>query len=140
MTRKPSKRKTAGTDSTTVVVQGTAGQELAGPDPGEETGGGSGAETSAAVTAEVPTDAGGGNGSTRIRPVTVELPTGEIDPGAYLSDHVEGRLTPKQRRGLRYVKNGADATGERLENRRFVQTGIDALRFLLERVADAVEG
>jgi hypothetical protein len=133
---KRSKRKPA--DAAGEIVEGTAGQEL--PGPGEEKG--QVAPTPAATAA---TDARVREVLAKAREieavvVTVELPTAPVDPLAYMSDHVEGRLiTPKQRRGLRLILNGGLAAPARLENGRFVQTGIDAVRYLLEQVADAAE-
>lgn len=66
---------------------------------------------------------------------TLTAPLGSVDPVAYLSDHIEGRLDPFQGSGLRHLVNGLDAAGKRLRNGRRVLTSIDAVRWLLEELA-----
>lgn len=152
---KPSERK----------VEGMAGQELSGEgsvesgetDAGQESGEGSpekgatdapeaGGELDspqAAPDSALPTpDSQAAPDSELPTPdsVSIDVPVGAIDPEVQLSDHVDGRLTLAQRRGLRFVLNGADASGARLKNGRVVQTLIDAVRLVLERIDAAVGG
>jgi len=138
MAKKKAERKTDD------VVDGTAGQVLNDTD---ETDAGQVAteETDAPAADDVEPETGDGV-SCRIagveipvRNVAIEVTTAPIDPDAYLGDHVDGRLTLEQRRGLQLALNGATASAARLKSGRFVQTRIDAVRLVLERIDAAVD-
>jgi len=67
--------------------------------------------------------------------VQLEIPLGTLDPAAYVSTHVDGHLDRVQAGALRRLQNGLDAQNVRLQNGRRVATTIDAVRWLLERIA-----
>jgi len=125
------------------LVDGTAGQVLESGEGGVESG--QNAPQTPAVTdpaAAPPDDAPPEPAATQpaARVVSIDVPVAPIDPDAYLSDHIEGRLTPAQKRGLRGVLNGADASHARLASGRVVQTSIDAVRLVLEAIDQATGG
>jgi hypothetical protein len=67
--------------------------------------------------------------------VTLECPLGEIPPGVYITPHVDLQLDPHQAATLRKLVEGLDLARVRLRNSRRVTTGADALRYLLEGLA-----
>ena len=109
-------------------IEGTAGQTL--PEPEAESGqpqAESGSEQQAAEPAPF--------APAVLLHATITAPLGSVDPVAYASDHIDGRLDPLQASGLRHLYNGLDAAGKRLRNGRRVLTSIDAVRWLLEELA-----
>ncbi|QDU82668.1 hypothetical protein Pla110_44290 [Polystyrenella longa] len=60
----------------------------------------------------------------------------EANQNKYLSRHVDVQVkTPEQRRALRQLIDGLDASGERLKSGRRVQSGADAFRWILENIS-----
>ena len=67
--------------------------------------------------------------------VIIEVPLGPLDQG-YLSRHVEARFTSEvQRQAMRRLTNGLRQAGEKLEDGKPVTTHADAVKWLLERMA-----
>jgi hypothetical protein len=72
------------------------------------------------------------------RAVLIELPVAEIPDAQYISNHVEvNRLTDTQRTAIRRLKLGLHAADERLENNDAIDSDAKAIRWLLERIAQA---
>ena len=72
-----------------------------------------------------------------VEPVLVglEVPLMEIPEGGYVTRHVEvQRLSLAQARTLKRIQCACLATGTRLTNGKPVQSGADAVRWLLEQV------
>lgn len=67
------------------------------------------------------------------------IPVGEIPAGAYIIKHVETRLTHGQGTALRRLWYGLDRDGLRLADGRRVQSNAQAVCWLLEQLAVAVE-
>lgn len=67
--------------------------------------------------------------------VEIVVPMAGLDPNAHLSRHVEAQLTPEQAVILRGVQNALNQRYARMANGKFVQSGADAVRWLLEQVA-----
>ncbi|HEY1600460.1 MAG TPA: hypothetical protein VGG64_12710 [Pirellulales bacterium] len=70
---------------------------------------------------------------------TIDIPIGTMREDAYRLRHVDVQFTDRQSRAMRRLFDSLDATGERLENKKRVCSGADALRWLLERVAAAYD-
>jgi hypothetical protein len=64
------------------------------------------------------------------------LPMAPATTSAYIPTHVDVHLSVTQAAALRRVFDGLQARAVRLENGRFVQTGADAVRWILEQVAE----
>lgn len=63
-----------------------------------------------------------------------------IDHEARSPRHLDFQLTTAQGRGLRRIRDGLDHSGARLENGRRVQSYVEAIRWLLEKVAAESDG
>lgn len=74
--------------------------------------------------------------------ITIEIPIGELSERGYITRHVEvNRLSTAQMHALNRVLNGLRGAGAKLtEHDRLVDTPPDAMRWLLDLVADAVGG
>lgn len=68
--------------------------------------------------------------------ITVEAPLGDLIPDQYEPRHVDAHLTAQQARALRRLRNGLDERHERLRGGKVVQTAPDAVRWLLEQLAE----
>lgn len=68
--------------------------------------------------------------------VQVECPLRDFPPHCYVTPHVEVQLDAAQAATLRRLVEGLDVAGARLANNRRVTTGPDAVRYLLDRLAD----
>lgn len=73
-----------------------------------------------------------------IQNVLVELPTTGIPPATYIPRKIELRLTEKQGRAYRQVTLGIHETAAKLDNGKYVNSGVDAVRWILERIADSL--
>ena len=72
--------------------------------------------------------------------VSIEVPVTVVDESAYLVQHLDMHMNPRQRYALRAVFNALYTDRVQLAGGRDVQSPADAARFLLEQVADAMEG
>lgn len=83
-------------------------------------------------------------GAPRSEPEAVSIEMPVIEHGKVISEHLTGKLTPRQGRGLRLLFDGLVATGETVRyakdpgaRRDPVKDQPDAVRWLLDRIADA---
>jgi hypothetical protein len=65
---------------------------------------------------------------------SIKVPFGDV-PMGYFSERVDIRLTNTQRESLSRAVSGLDRLGARLADGRRVTTGVDAIRWMLERIA-----
>jgi len=117
--------------STPKKIVGTAGQTL--PEEKDEGGRMKDEENEQSLDSPIPVPFE----SEILAGLTIELPLGSVCSSAYLSRHVDGHLDATQRMALRQIQNGLDAHGARLKNGRYVQSGIDAVRWVLEQFSNA---
>ena len=75
-----------------------------------------------------------------VKTVVVLCPVGDLDSGHYVSRHVEVQLNHEQSTALKRLFHGLEAAAAKLASGRSVVTAADAVRWLLERVADEREG
>jgi len=67
---------------------------------------------------------------------TLNLPLAPLREDVYLTEHLDFRLSIPNRRTLRRLFDGLDEAGARLPNGRRVVSVSDAVRFVLDRLAD----
>ena len=72
--------------------------------------------------------------------VQIDVPLAEAEPGTYMGQHVEARLTPVQGAALNRLFTALHKQGETLQGGRHVDTRADAMRWLLEQVSEARAG
>ena len=73
------------------------------------------------------------------RTVVIELPIGPLG-GGYRPRHVDVQLrTAAQRGALRQVLSGLDHAGDRTADKRRVTNNAEAVRWLLEQIAEQIE-
>jgi len=70
--------------------------------------------------------------------VCVEVPLAELGD-CHLTRHCEARLDHRQAVALQRLHNGLDAAGARLAGGKRIYSRPDAVRWLLERIADKTE-
>ena len=73
------------------------------------------------------------------REILLRVPIAAVDDDACLPAHIEGRLTRPQAMGLLSLSIGLDGVGLRLANGRRPDRRIDAVRWLLEQIAAALD-
>ena len=69
--------------------------------------------------------------------VAITLPVETSGPEGYVSTHVEARLSPKQAQGLHKVWRALETQAARTQDGKPVRSRADAVRWILEAVADA---
>lgn len=69
-------------------------------------------------------------------PVTVNVPRGTLEPDAYLPRKIEARLSIDQRKGLKMLTLGLRQQHTQLASGKHVDTHADAIRWLLEQIAE----
>jgi len=69
----------------------------------------------------------------------IELPVAELG-NEYVSRHCEARLNHRQSVALQRLFNGLDAAGARLAGGNRIYSRPDAVRWLLEQIAEAIDG
>jgi len=67
--------------------------------------------------------------------VAVDVPLGDVPVDAYITNHVEVRLTHDQAYALRGLWYGLQAAGERLDGGKPIASNADVIRWLLEQVS-----
>ncbi len=67
----------------------------------------------------------------------IEVPLGEPREGAYLSPHLDVKLSQEQTEALHRVTAGLQESVARLRNERLITNTADAVRYLLEAIAAA---
>lgn len=72
-----------------------------------------------------------------VREVAVVLEVAPVDPAAAAQRHIDVMLTRTDALTLRAVRDCA--AGRLLKSGRYVQTGPDVLRFILEKIREAIE-
>lgn len=72
--------------------------------------------------------------------VTVTLPVKAPPENAYITEHVDLVLSPKQRLAVRYVLEGLQAGNMRLQSGRLPNSIADAVRYVFERIATMTGG
>lgn len=73
-------------------------------------------------------------GSPRIVFATVEAPVMVLDDGGYAQRFVQLRLNEKQARKLRGLQLGLEENNAKLEDDRYVNCPLDAVRWFLENI------
>lgn len=69
--------------------------------------------------------------------VSVVLPLAPVNLQAYIPLHAEVRFTRDQGIALKQVYTALNDAGARMDNKRYVQSYADALRYVMEQVAKA---
>ena len=66
--------------------------------------------------------------------MVIELPVEPLDPDAYLKRHIDLQLNRQQATGLRRVFDALHRRGVKLANKRYVQSPVDVIRYVLEQI------